>query len=340
MEVSGASDIGSIPIVTTQVFIISTHCFHRAKQCVLTLKRIHNSMRISNLGLVAGLLIVLASCSKPVANFAVKEAQKVAPAKVSFQNNSQKAERYEWDFGDGKKSTDAAEVQHEYKRSGNYTVKLRAYKGKKMSETTQKIHVDAPLQCLVELETEFGTMVIELSNATPLHRDNFIKLADEGFYDDLLFHRVIGDFMIQGGDPNSKNAQEGAALGMGGPGYTVPAEFRDSLVHIKGALAAARQGDGVNPQKASSGSQFYIVHGRKMSENDIAGMEARLGIRYTPEQKKAYMELGGTPMLDRNYTVFGHVVKGLDIIDKIAAVNKDGRDRPTKDVKMKMRVIK
>jgi cyclophilin family peptidyl-prolyl cis-trans isomerase len=297
-------------------------------------------MTINNLAAIFCSILLFGACSKPIAKFAVKDAQKVAPAKVNFQNNSQKAERYEWDFGDGKTSTDAATTAHVYKRSGNYTVKLRAYKGKKMSETTQKIHVDAPLKCLVELETAFGTMVIELSNATPLHRDNFIKLAEEGFYEELLFHRVISDFMIQGGDPNSKNAPEGGALGMGGPGYTVPAEFRDSLVHVKGALAAARQGDAMNPQKASSGSQFYIVHGRKMNENEIANMEMRLGIRYTPEQKKAYMELGGTPMLDRNYTVFGQVIEGLDVIDKIATAAKDGRDRPLKDIKMKARVIK
>ena len=296
-------------------------------------------MRIKFLHILSISTLIFTSCSKPIANFIIKDAEKTAPAKVTFQNKSQKAERYEWDFGDGKKITDSI-GQHEYKHSGNYTVILKAYKGKKMSETKQKIHIDAPLTCLVEIETEFGTMLVELSNATPQHRDNFTKLAEQGFYDGTLFHRVMGEFMIQGGDPDSKNAAEGQPLGMGGPGYTVPAEFVDSMVHVKGALAAARMGDAGNPKKASSGSQFYIVQGKPVEEAMINRMETMKGTHYTPEQKKMYAEIGGTPFLDREYTVFGHVVKGLDVIDKIAAVQKDGRDRPAKDVKMKIRVIK
>lgn len=296
-------------------------------------------MKIRFLHILSILALFFASCSKPIANFAIKEAQKTAPARVTFQNNSQKAERYEWDFGDGKKITDST-AQHEYKRSGNYTVILKAYKGNKMSLTKQNVHIDAPLTCLVEIETDYGTMLVELSNATPQHRDNFTKLADQGFYDGTLFHRVISDFMIQGGDPDSKNAAAAQPLGMGGPGYTVPAEFVDTLVHVKGALAAARMGDASNPKKASSGSQFYIVQGKPVDNAMLSSMEARKGIHYTPEQKKQYAEIGGVPFLDREYTVFGHVVKGLDVIDKIAAVQKDGRDRPAKDVKMKIRVIK
>ena len=296
-------------------------------------------MRIKFLHILSISTLLFASCSKPIANFIVKDAQKTAPARVTFENKSQKAERYEWDFGDGKKITDSI-AQHEYKRSGNYTVILKAYKGKKMSESKQKVHIDAPLSCLVEIETDFGTMLVELSNATPQHRDNFIKLADQGFFDGTLFHRIISEFMIQGGDPDSKNAAAGQPLGMGGPGYTVPAEFVDSLVHIKGALAAARTGDAGNPKRASSGSQFYIVHGKPVEESMIARIEAMKGIHYTPDQKKYYAQVGGTPFLDRDYTVFGQIVKGLDILDKIAAVQKDGRDRPTKDVKMKIRVIK
>jgi cyclophilin family peptidyl-prolyl cis-trans isomerase len=289
--------------------------------------------------ILLGVTLFFTACSHPVAKFLVQDAPKVAPARVNFQNKSAKAERYEWDFGDGTKSKDSA-AAHDYKRSGNYTVVLRAFKGKKMNETTQKVHIDAPLSCLIEIETEFGTMLAELSNATPQHRDNFIKLAEEGFFDGTLFHRVISDFMIQGGDPNSRDAAAGQPLGMGGPGYTVPAEMRDSLVHLKGALSAARLGDGANPTKASSGSQFYIVQGKPMDANMLARVEAGKGIHYTPEQKAQYAEIGGTPFLDREYTVFGHVIKGLDVIDKIAAVQKDPRDRPVKDVKMKIRVIK
>ena len=296
-------------------------------------------MRIKFLHILSISTLLFASCSKPIANFIVKDGQKTAPARVTFQNNSQKAERYEWDFGDGKKVTDST-AQHEYKRSGNYTVILKAYKGKKMSQSKQNVHIEAPLSCLVEIETDFGTMLVELSNATPQHRDNFTKLAEQGFFDGTLFHRIISEFMIQGGDPDSKNAAAGQPLGMGGPGYTVPAEFVDSLVHVKGALAAARTGDGGNPKRASSGSQFYIVHGKPVEESMIARIEAMKGIHYTPDQKKYYMQVGGTPFLDRDYTVFGQIVKGLDVLDKIAAVQKDGRDRPMKDVKMKIRVIK
>jgi cyclophilin family peptidyl-prolyl cis-trans isomerase len=290
--------------------------------------------------ILLGVTLFFTACSiKPVAKFLVQDAPKVAPARVVFQNKSAKAERYEWDFGDGAKSKDSA-AAHDYKRSGNYTVVLRAFKGKKMNETTQKVHIDAPLSCLIEIETDFGTMLAELSNATPQHRDNFIKLAEEGFFDGTLFHRVIAEFMIQGGDPNSKDAPAGMPLGSGGPGYTVPAEMRDSLVHIKGALSAARLGDAGNPTKASSGSQFYIVHGKVLDANMLTRIEAGKGIHYTPDQKKAYMEIGGTPFLDREYTVFGHVIKGFDVLDKIAEVQKDPRDRPLKDVKMKIRVIK
>lgn len=293
-------------------------------------------MKINLLHILSISILFITSCSKPLAKFIIKDAEKTVPAKVTFQNNSKKADRYEWDFGDGKKSTDSLPL-HEYRRSGNYNIILRAYKGNKMSETKQQLAVNAPLECMIEIETEHGTMLAVLSNATPKHRDNIIKLADEGYFDDLLFHRIISEFMIQGGDPDSRNAAQGQRLGMGGPDYRVPAEIVDTLVHQKGALAAARTN---NPKKESSGSQFYIVQGKKWSASQLDNLEAQKGIRYTPEQRKAYMEVGGTPQLDHEYTVFGHVIKGLDVLDKIAEVQKDGSDRPLKDVKMKIKVIK
>lgn len=191
----------------------------------------------------------------------------------------------------------------------------------------------------VEITTDYGKMKIKLYNETPKHRDNFIKLAKEGYYNDLLFHRVIKAFMIQGGDPNSRGAAEGTMLGSGGPGYTIPAEFNPLLCHKKGALSAARQGDQVNPKKESSGSQFYIVQGTKQTDADLDRMEAQLKIKYTPEQRNAYKTQGGTPFLDMNYTVFGEVVEGLDVIDKIAAVQTKPGDRPVKDVKMTVKVL-
>ncbi|MFM7033494.1 MAG: peptidylprolyl isomerase, partial [Bacteroidota bacterium] len=146
-----------------------------------------------------------------------------------------------------------------------------------MSIMNPEAIASGPPETRVYLETNYGRMVLKLYNSTPLHRDNFVKLVKEGYYDGLLFHRVIKDFMIQGGDPESKNAMKGAMLGNGGPGYTVPAEFVDSLIHRKGALAAARLGDGMNPKKESSGSQFYIVQGRVWRDVDLAAMESRTG---------------------------------------------------------------
>lgn len=285
------------------------------------------------------LLTLLVACGKPIADFSFASEKEEAPAKVKFENLSKDAESYEWDFGDGNSSNEAS-PSHVYSSSGNYTVILKATKGKKSVATEKKIMITQPLDCLVEIETAYGNMTVQLSNATPAHRDNFIKLVEEGFYDDLLFHRVIESFMIQGGDPTSKNAIASQPLGTGGPGYTIPAEFVDSLIHVKGALAAARQGDPVNPEKRSSGSQFYIVQGKVLTDAQMNQIETQKGIRYTPEQREAYKTLGGTPFLDRDYTVFGRVIEGLDVIDKIAAVEKGARNRPKVDVKMKMRVIK
>ncbi|MBR2260452.1 MAG: peptidylprolyl isomerase [Paludibacteraceae bacterium] len=246
---------------------------------------------------------------------------------------------------------------------------------------------------VVELNTEFGTMKILLYGETPQHRDNFIKLVKEGFYDGLLFHRVIKDFMIQGGDPDSKNAPASKQLGAGDVGYTIPAEFvYPKYYHKKGSLAAARQGDQVNPEKRSSGCQFYIVQGKKMSDAEIKQMEmGMLGkakekrfyeivrersaevqkaraandqnalmklqseivaqmekefeskasdYQMPAEMKEVYKTIGGTPFLDNEYTVFGEVIEGLDVIDKIAAVETNPGDRPKQDIKMTIKIVK
>jgi cyclophilin family peptidyl-prolyl cis-trans isomerase len=194
-------------------------------------------------------------------------------------------------------------------------------------------------ETMVIISTDYGDMKIKLYDETPLHRDNFIKLAKEGFYDGLLFHRVIPQFMIQGGDPTSKDAKPGQQLGAGGPGYTVPAEFNPNFIHKKGALSAARQGDQVNPKRASSGSQFYVVQGKPASAQELQYLSSRTGVQYTAEQAKVYEEVGGTPFLDGQYTVFGEVVEGLDVIDKIAAVRTAPGDRPIEDVKFTVKVI-
>lgn len=191
----------------------------------------------------------------------------------------------------------------------------------------------------VEMVTNYGTMIIRLSDSTPLHRDNFLKLVRQHYYDSVLFHRVINHFMIQAGDPESKRAETGKQLGNGGPGYTVPAEFRTTIFHKKGVIAAARTGDDINPQKASSGSQFYIVQGRVFTDASLDSVETfRLKGRKLPSEHRAvYKSIGGTPHLDQGYTIFGELVKGFEVLDSIAAVPTSGRqggDRPLKDVRI------
>ena len=244
---------------------------------------------------------------------------------------------------------------------------------------------------MVQIETEFGTIKVKLYNETPLHRDNFIKLTTEGFYTDLLFHRVIQGFMVQGGDPNSKNAVPGQMLGGGDLGYTIPAEINPKFFHRRGVLAAARKGDQSNPEKRSSASQFYILQGkvfrpgeldsmqtkmeesRKMSmmqmrvkaiepelnklstegkqdeimarinalRDTVAAEAAKLpSIRFSDEQKKAYTTVGGYPSLDNGYTVFGEIVEGMEVIDSIAKQPTDQSNRPQKDIKFSIKMIK
>lgn len=249
--------------------------------------------------------------------------------------------------------------------------------------------VQAAKDTLVVIKTDFGTMKVRLYKETPVHRHNFIKLASTGYYDSLLFHRVIKSFMIQGGDPNSKRANDSQPLGNGEIGYTLPAEFNPSLFHKKGALSAARLGDDINPEKKSSGCQFYIVHGRTFTEQDLISQETRINsqnkqtlfmklislpenqglkkrfmaaqaaqnkdslialsqiaeamvakeaasippFKFSAAQIEAYKTIGGAPHLDGGYTVFGEVVEGLDVVDRIAEVEKKG-ERPAVNVRM------
>ena len=249
------------------------------------------------------------------------------------------------------------------------------------------VHLQAQeVETLVLIDTDMGKIKVKLFNDTPQHRDNFIKLVKDGVYEGTLFHRVIKDFMIQAGDPDSKNAPKGKMLGAGDVGYTVPAEFvYPKYFHKKGALSAARQGDNVNPKKESSGCQFYIVTGKVYNDSTLLGMESQMNenkinvifnnlaqkhmkeiykmrkandenglydlqeklfaeaqelsakepeFHFTPEQIEAYTTVGGTPHLDGEYTVFGEVVEGMDVVDKIQKVKTDRSDRPAEDVKI------
>lgn len=197
---------------------------------------------------------------------------------------------------------------------------------------------------LVEISTDYGVMVAKLYDSTPLHRNNFIKLVEQKFYDSLLFHRIISQFMIQGGDPASRHAAEGAVpLGGGAaPGDRIPAECKPGFFHKKGALAAARDD---NPEKASSNCQFYIVQGKVIPPQDLDKIykdrvkASNPSFSYTKMQKEIYSRIGGTPFLDQGYTVFGEVISGLDVIDKIAGLPKDASDKPLQDIRMKIRMI-
>lgn len=235
---------------------------------------------------------------------------------------------------------------------------------------------------LLLIETSEGFIKIKLYQETPQHRDNFIKLVQESYYNGTLFHRVMNEFMIQGGDPDSKLAKPGEALGNGGPGYTIPAEFHTQLFHKKGALAAARERDRVNPERRSSGSQFYLVQGKVLTDEELDHVELRINdmlkqaaffrfieeeraiaisngkdvdmakiqetaslkaeeefinmeaYKIPPEQREVYKTLGGTPHLDQNYTVFGEIIEGFEILDKISVVETDNKNRPLKDVRI------
>ena len=198
-----------------------------------------------------------------------------------------------------------------------------------------------PKNQYVRIKTNYGSVIVRLYNQTPKHRDNFIKLAKRGFYNGTLFHRVIQNFMIQGGDPDSRDTAKnkpGAELGNGDLKYTVPAEFRDSLFHKRGVLAAARDD---NPAKASSACQFYIVEGKRWTPGKLDTLEnTRLKGRKIPAwQRDIYTTVGGVPHLDQNYTVYGEVVTGIDMVDRIAALNKDERDRPVNDVPMTVELL-
>lgn len=267
---------------------------------------------------------------------------------------------------------------------------------RKLSASTLKdLKEKYPTENLIIISTPYGEMIARLFNETPQHRDNFLKLTEKKFYDSLLFHRVINNFMIQGGDPDSKTAKADKVLGDGDLGYTVPAEFKPELFHKKGMLCAARNGDDVNPEKASSACQFYIVHGKVFTDETLKKVEYRINRpilreltktflekteneqikteyeRYTKEgkkdsldllkkkidnlilpdyektthytfsesQKTAYKTIGGTPHLDGTYTVYGEVIYGLGVIDKIAGVTTNGNDRPATDIRMTVRVL-
>lgn len=215
------------------------------------------------------------------------------------------------------------------------------------ANTTHLVVEEEIKEEVIELKTKIGSIYIWLYQDIPLHRSNFIKLTEEGHYDGTLFHRVITNFMIQGGDPYSKRKDKQDSLGEGDVGYSLKAEITRKYFHQRGVVAAARNPDDINPNRESSGCQFYIVQGRKMTDEDLLKYEKRVrdGIKdstftFTEKERKVYQEIGGTPWLDQQYTIFGEVISGMGIVDQIANAKRDKKDRPLKDYKMDMNVIR
>ncbi|MFY7901209.1 MAG: peptidylprolyl isomerase [Chitinophagaceae bacterium] len=214
---------------------------------------------------------------------------------------------------------------------------------KKAIAPIQKDTVNSAVEPLIQITTPFGVMIAKLYNQTPLHKNNFLQLVKSGTYDSLLFHRAIPSFVIQGGDPESKNAPENKQLGAGAlPGERIPAEIKPNFIHKRGALAAARDG---NPEKASSNCQFYIVHGRKIDSVQLQAtfknsvQQVNPNFTYTKSQREIYERVGGTPELDQNYTVFGEIISGLEVIDAITAIRTKKGDRLLTNIWMKMRIL-
>lgn len=197
-----------------------------------------------------------------------------------------------------------------------------------------------PYSSLVAMETRFGVLKIELFFDAEKHRENFLKLAKEQYYDSLMFHRVIKNFMMQGGDPQSRHAKKNQRLGGGSANYQLDNEIGDHFFHVKGALAAARQPDELNPEKKSSGAQFYIVQGATVNAEQLDKNERKYDIVYTQDQRKLYYKHGGSPQLDMEYTVFGRVYEGLELIDSICYKPTDAYARPLDDIRFKIRVIR
>jgi len=192
----------------------------------------------------------------------------------------------------------------------------------------------------VLIKTDSGSIILVLYEETILHKENFLKLTKEGYFDGQLFHRLIKDFMIQGGDPASKSAGTRQILGLGGPGYTIPAEINPKYYHKKGALAAARKDDSVNPTKSSSGSQFYIVQGSLFTKKQLDLMvERKMHVPFSKAEIQTYTKIGGAPHLDGDYTVFGEVIKGLNVLDKLMNVQVDANNRPLKDIKFTIKIL-
>jgi len=281
------------------------------------------------------LCLSLLQCAYPVAHFEVDSTNLSAPAVVRTKNTSRNATSYEWRLNDVL-ITDASNFTHTFLESGIFKLQLIASKGTKQNDFSEIIEVKAPERCQVYMNTSKGSMIFELSEATPGHLSNFVSLIENGYYIDLAFHRVLDGFVIQIGDQKTRldpsiiiSHEE-----------VIPQEISAGLIHLRGALAAARMPDEINPEKASSGSQFYIVDGHNLTLDDIKNYEATKQLNYTEDQINSYLKQGGSPQLDQEYTVFGYMKSGFDVLELISQVSTDQKDKPLEDVRiLEMRII-
>lgn len=273
--------------------------------------------------------LTLWQCSTPIAAFQHNNTAPLrVPSTVYFENVSKNASGYTW-LVNGVEVSNNENLNHEFLESGRQVIELIAEEGNKTVRKQTELIIQPPRSCIVLLETTAGNLVLELLEETTGHLQNFTDLVDAGFYDGLIFHRVIEDFMIQGGD----NASRGGGKRHKDPAV-VPHEILVSYPHYRGALAAARMPDDMNPTKASSGSQFYIVDGRKLTADMMKKAQSKKLFNYTEEQVSRYTEVGGAPQLDGEYTVFGYLVSGFEVLDRIAESTTDSYDKPLQDIKI------
>ena len=274
------------------------------------------------------------ACSTPTALFDLEMEGASVPARVQTKNLSSNASSYKWTLNDSLIS-ESEVVEFTLFTSGRYELCLEAMDDGKVDIYKKSVIVEAPHNCRVQISTTEGNMIFELYENTPGHLSNFIDLVEMGYYNGITFHRVMEGFMIQAGDNSTRVDEKKFEVQ-----DQIPAEFRDEYVHHKGALAAARMPDEVNPDRASSGTQFYIVHGRSLTDDQLENYDVTRQVPYTADQKNLYKDKGGAPQLDGAYTIFGFLVDGEQVIDKIAGVQTNERNRPVEDVRIiEMKVL-
>ena len=280
-------------------------------------------------------LFVFTQCGRPVALFELDDLEYDAPVLINIINHSKNAESYQW-LIDGYQISESMHLRHIILESGNYNLELKASKGKRSSSIVQKIYVRAPKHCSVYMNTSKGEMTFVLNENTPVHLQNFIDLVEQGYYNGIMFHRVIDGFVIQAGDDTARRDNEKNFKS----NTEIPNEINTRDIHVRGALAAARMPDNLNPERASSGTQFYVVDGRELELDDLKRFEASKLVNYSREQIEAYLENGGAPQLDEQYTVFGYLIHGKEVLEEISRVKTDERDKPIDPVEIiEMKII-